>query len=170
MQALATGFRRALPRIAIALAAASACECATALDWALEVTPDKALFPVLDLSQARRPDDGSAGGGSGSVAVRVRGEAGQRVRLTIEMPGLSEPAVVAAALPAAGTLELRPRLQWDRGRIGSLRASTFQTLVATLQTTDGTIQTRELGVRLHPLEDALYYVRVCPSSTVSGLG
>jgi hypothetical protein len=163
MQGLATDFRNVLRRIRIAVPAAAcllACFDAAALEWNIEVTPDNELFPVLDLSQRGHAAAGTVGDGSGLIAVRVRGVPAGAVRLTVETAGLRAPAVVDAAVQAdAENVELRPRLEWDHARLAMLRAPRTQALRVKLEGPGGTVEQRELRVRLHPLDDALYYVR-----------
>lgn len=158
MQALATAVRP-WARHAFALAMACAGTHAAALDWRIEVTPDGELFPALELSQ--RPA-AAPGGGNGLVSVRVEGLApAQPLRLRIDTPGLRQPADLDATAPAQADtpLILRPRLDWDGAALRTLHGVRRQTLRATLEVPGHGPQTRSIEVRLHPLDDALYYVR-----------
>ena len=133
---------------------------AAALEWKVEITPDGELFPALDMSQAPQPSAASPGGGNGLVSVRVRNPDGPRhVRLRLMTEGLRAPAVVEADLAAHGTLELRPRLDWDTTQLRTWTRPSAQTLRITLETPGIATQTRDVAVRVHPLDDALYYVR-----------
>ncbi len=153
--------RNPLPAItaALLLAVAAAFRAgAVTPDWSVEVTPEGELFPVLDLSQKAKP--GSApGGGNGLVIVRVAGDGEARhVRAVVETAGLREPAVVEATTER-GEVELRPRLDWDTGYLRALDAPVRQPLRVTLERSGFGAEVRELAVRVHPLDDALYYVR-----------
>ena len=157
--------RRHAPRLAafvlllgaIALETIATSARAAAPDWTIEITPDGELFPVLDLSQA--PAESAApGGGNGLVIVRVRGAEGP-LRLVVETPGLEVPAVVETEIAASGKpIELRPRLRWDTAWLRDLKAPRGQALRLTLESA-GVARVREVAVRVHPLDDALYFVR-----------
>jgi hypothetical protein len=142
----------------LGLAIAARCGAAP-LAWSIEITPDGELFPSLDLSQ--QPAAASTpGGGNGLVLVRVHGDGTPRhLVLRVETPGLRAPAVAEADLGAHDTLELRPRLDWDIGRLRAMRSAERQPLRASLEASALPAEVREIGVRVHPLDDALYYVR-----------
>jgi hypothetical protein len=164
MHRLATGFPRAWRGWFLALTAACLVApdaiVAAPLGWQVDITPGGELFPVLDLSQTPRPADGTVGGGSGLVAVRVTGDSARPLRLRVETEGLRAPAIVDATIDRAGVaVELRPRMDWDRTALRALTVPRSQTLRLTLETPDMPAQVREIPVRLHPLDDALYYVR-----------
>ena len=133
---------------------------AAAPGWSIEITPDGELFPVLDLSQMPPKSALAPGGGNGLVMVRVNGDAAPRhVGLRIETPGLFEPAIVETDLDQGATLELRPRLDWDIAYLRALKAPSRQVLRITLERSGMATETRDIEVRVHPLDDALYYVR-----------
>jgi len=164
MHRLATGFPHAWRGWFLALTAACLVApdaiVAAPLGWQIDITPGGELFPVLDLSQTPRPADWTVGGGSGLVAVRVTGDSARPLRLRVETDGLRTPAIVDATIDRAGiAVELRPRLDWDRAALRALTAPRPQILRLTLETPDMPAQVREIPVRLHPLDDALYYVR-----------
>jgi len=163
MHTLATCFRGARRRcralFLVALGLASSQAGAAALDWQVDITPGGELFPVLDLSQAARAGSDSAGGGSGLVTVRVKSATPRKLHLRIETQGLRAPAIVDAEIARAGTIDLRPRLDWDRAWLESLHAPRAQTMRVWLEADGNPAQEREVAVRLHPLDDALYYVR-----------
>jgi transglutaminase-like putative cysteine protease len=145
---------------ALLLGLAPVARCGAApLAWSIEITPDGELFPSLDLSQ--RPAAAAApGGGNGLVLVRVHGDGTPRhLVLRIETPGLRAPAVVEADLGARDTIGLRPRLDWDIERLRAMRSAVRQPLRASLEASALPAGIREIGVRVHPLDDALYYVR-----------
>lgn len=126
-----------------------------ALDWQVDITPDGELFPALQLSQAPRDAATAIGGGDGLINVRIRG-AGvpTHVHLRIETAGLRTPAIVDTTSNANAMLELHPRLDWDVAALHALPAARRQRLRITLND-----EAREIEVRLHPLDDALYFVR-----------
>ena len=126
-----------------------------ALDWQVDITPDGELFPALQLSQAPRGAAAAIGGGDGLINVRIRGaDAPTRVHLRIETVGLLTPAIVDTTSDANAPLDLHPRLDWDVAALHALPAARRQRLRITL---DG--EAREIEVRVHPLDDALYFVR-----------
>jgi hypothetical protein len=131
--------------------------------WQVRVSPDDALFPVLDLSQgaARREGNGRFGDGSGMVSVDVTAtQAGERVTLQVNTPALEHPAVVQAVLPRAGErYVLMPRLRWSRAALARVTAPQPVTLEFSLQRNDAAPQLLRKQIRLHPLGEALYYVR-----------
>jgi hypothetical protein len=140
--------------------AGSACARADTTGWSVEITPDGELFPVLDLSQAPSASATARGGGNGLVIVRVAGAGRARhLRIDVDTDALEAPAVVEADAPAGASIELRPRLHWDVRGLRALREPRRQTLHVTLRIDDGDAQMREVPVRVHPLDDALYFVR-----------
>ena len=56
-------------------------------------------------------------------------------------------------------VELRPRLEWDRAQIESLAAPRTQRLHVRIESDGLRAEERDIVVRLHPLNEALYYVR-----------
>jgi len=153
--------RKSLPLAALLLGVAFSFRLiAAAPDWSVEITPDGELFPVLDLSQMPPKSAPEPGGGNGLVMVRVGGDGARRhLRLEITTPGLREPAIVEAELERGKTLELRPRLDWDIPYLRALKAPTHQVLRITLERSGVATEVRDVDVRVHPLDDALYYVR-----------
>lgn len=132
---------------------------AGALAWTVEIAPAGELFPVLDLSQ-KPPESTAAPGGNGLVIVRVHGDDSPRhLRLEVNIAGLNAPAVVEADLEQRGTVELRPRLDWDTGYLRALHAPQRQSMRISLESSGHPVQTRDVDVRVHPLDDALYFVR-----------
>jgi hypothetical protein len=147
MHPLAT--RRVRIVLAALLASCTAAPAA-AFDWQVELTPAGELFPVLALSQPARR--------GGLLMVRVSGpDAPPGLTVRVETAGLARPALAAAG-PAAGGRVLRPDLDWDLAALRRLRGTRRQPLRVTLEG-GGVRETRLLDVRLHPLDDAPYYVR-----------
>ncbi|UXI67961.1 hypothetical protein [Tahibacter amnicola] len=133
--------------------------------WRVEISPGDAIYPVLDLSQGQsdepsRTPSTQFGGGAGLVAVEVRARrADEPVALTVEAPFLAGPAQVEAVLPRRGeTYRLQPLLRWDRQALASLLAPTRASMTFRLQRDDA-VEVIERPVRVHPLGEALYYVR-----------
>lgn len=163
MYPLATGPRRkppaALLRPLLAFAALLG-GGAHAFEWQVEVTPAGELFPALQLSQPPRAGAGGVGGGDGLVSVRIHGDdLPQRMRLRIETAGLRAPAEVEVTLaPGTRDVELHPRLDWNPAELRHIDGVRRQALRLTLQS-EGNVQVRRVDVRLHPLDDAPYYVR-----------
>jgi hypothetical protein len=150
-------------RRALCLAAFLAASPSLALDWRVDLGPDDALYPVLDLSLSPRKahaDDRAFGEGSGLLQVSLRAARdAQPVTLRLSAPHLAENATVQAVLPRAGErYVLRPRLVWDRERLAALRETTSEPLQLTLSD-DATQESRRVDARLHPLDEALYFAR-----------
>jgi len=145
--------------VALILAATAA----QARDAQIRVSPDDALYPVLDLSQRGNGTAATArfGDGSGMVALDiVAAQDGEQVDFTVNVPGLVEPAHVQAVLPKNGeSYTLRPRLRWNRASLATI--TTPQSVVAefTVTRSAGPAQRVRREIRLHPLGEAPYYVR-----------
>jgi len=162
MDTLATGrLARLVVRLALAMGLLGAPTAwAEALRWSVDVAPDGEIFPVLDLSQATAAAKGVAGDGSGLVAVRATTDVPRDLRLTVETEGLAEPAVVDARTLRGGMpVELRPRLAWDAPYLRSLTAPRAQPMRVRIEAKGLPAEVRELTVRVHPLDEALYYFR-----------
>jgi hypothetical protein len=128
---------------------------AAAPAWRVHITPAGELFPALELSQ--RP---GVAGGSGLVRVDIEAATAHgALVLTLETAGLRHPARLAIPAGAAGTQTLRPRLEWDPAALEELDRPRRQPLVATLEGAGRPAQVRRLEVLVHPLDEALYYVR-----------
>jgi hypothetical protein len=162
MDTLATGrLARVLARLAFAMAFLGApAASAEALRWNIDIAPDGEIFPVLDLSQARAAAEGVAGDGSGLVAVRATTDVPRDLRLTVETEGLAGPAAVEARTLRSGiAVELRPRLAWDPAYLRGLAGPHLQPMRVRIEAKGLPGEVRELTVRVHPLDDALYYFR-----------
>lgn len=145
-----------------ALVAAFAAGRAGAFEWQVDITPAEQLFPALQLSQAPRPGSATAfGGGDGLVSVHVRGnDIPADLRVRIDTPGLRAPATAIRGNDhGSGSLELRPRLDWDVDKLAALSAPRRQTMTVTLEAAGRLPESRRVAVRVHPLDDALYFVR-----------
>ena len=138
---------------------------AAASEWRVDLGPEDALYPVLDLSQAghrdARPGDRAFGDGSGLLQVEVRASRdGQRVRLRLEAAHLQQPASLDVRLAHTGERYLlRPKLDWDRQRLDDLHATTTEVLDLTLEVEGEALEQRRVEARLHPLDEALYFAR-----------
>lgn len=157
MRVHATAFSAILRRlrsIAAALSLAACCaSSAQALEWRVEVTPDGDVFPALAWSQRV-----AGAGGDGLVAVVATDvPSGAALRAQVQTPGLHADAV-AVASSVGGAVTLRPRLAWDAAQMTALREPRPQRLRVVLENGDWR-ETRELDVRLHPLDEAAYFVR-----------
>ncbi|GEM_PF-719528 len=155
------GTRRFRPnfglRICAAIFAAFTPMLASALSIDVETTPSGDVFPALELSQSATDPATSERLGSGLLRVRVEGVRMPRsIRLTISTPGLVVPTVVDARLDRDTVL--RPRLDWDVENLRSLVAPRTQILRVTLSADGMKTLTRELAIRVHPLDEALYFV------------
>ncbi len=130
---------------------------ACALEWGVDVTPAGELFPALELSQAG-PGQVTGRSGNGLLRVRIAAEGPpRRIRLTVATDGLVAPTVVEAVLDRE--LVLRPRLDWDIATLRRLGAARRQPLRLTLEADGAAPRTRSIEVRVHPLDEALYFVR-----------
>jgi hypothetical protein len=82
------------------------------------------------------------------------------VRLRVETDGLLAPATIDTTIDGTGApIELRPRLAWDRAQIETLAAPRIQHLHVRIEIDGLPYEQRDIVVRLHPLDEALYYVR-----------
>ncbi len=119
----------------------------------MEVTPDGDVFPALAWSQRA-----AGAGGDGLVAVVATDvPPGAALRARVQTPGLHADAVAVAG-SVGGAVTLRPRLVWDAAQMAALHEPRPQRLRVVLETGDWH-ETRELDVRLHPLDEAAYFVR-----------
>ncbi|HEY6894119.1 MAG TPA: hypothetical protein VI258_08130 [Rhodanobacteraceae bacterium] len=162
MDTLATGrLARLVARVTIALILLAAPAAgAEALRWSVDIAPDGEIFPVLDLSQARAAAQNAAGDGSGLVAVHATTDVPRELRLTVETAGLAEPARLDARTLRGGVpVELRPRLAWDATYLRGLSAPRAQPMRLRIEAKGLPTEVRELTVRVHPLDEALYYFR-----------
>ncbi|MEP6485256.1 MAG: hypothetical protein ABJB01_12470 [Rudaea sp.] len=155
------------PRLALAALVIFAVNAvATEPDWTVRVTPYDGIYPSLELSQARRrtalsPTDHTLGGGSGLVAVEVKSRrASESIALSMQIPDFDRPARFAASLQDADIdYSLHPPLDWNLPQLRTL-TSPRSTRLTVAMTRDGhNAGTRNVDVTVHPLGEALYFVR-----------
>ena len=154
--------RFALAALVIFVARAGAMEP----DWTVRVTPYDGIYPALELSQARRkaalsPSDHTIGGGSGLVAVSLKSmRTGESITLSTQVPNFDRPARFAATLDQADVdYALYPPLDWNLPQLRAL-ATPLSTHLSIAMTRDGRdAGERDVDVTVHPLGEALYFVR-----------
>lgn len=124
----------------------------------VETTPAGDVFPALELSQSGVSGAGPDVSGSGLLRIRFRNlRSASQVRLSISTPGLRTPSVISAKVDS-GTV-LRPRLDWDSLALRNLKVARSQVLRVSV-TGEGMPEiVQELEIRVHPLDEALYFVR-----------
>lgn len=152
-----------IKRRCVAMLAAFGFACAwsvsaSALSIEVETTPRGEVFPALELSQSGISGLGPEAAGSGLLRIRFRDvPAGTPVRITIETPGLLGPAVIDTVVES-GTV-LRPRLEWDAPALRELRGTRSQRLQVSVSGRGLRPIAQDIGIRVHPLDEALYFVR-----------
>ena len=168
MHVLATQSRAATPRRLKSLIAPSwrfvflgACWIgagqALALTLEVETTPSGELFPALELSQGGI-NGLDAGQGSGLLRIRIGDvHMPHDIRLTVSTPGLRRPTVIETRI--SGDTLLRPRLDWDADALLALRHTRRQTVRVSMTGRGMKPLERELELNVHPLDEALYFVR-----------
>jgi len=129
--------------------------CAAAVGMRVALTPAGELFPALDLSQS---GDRAGSSGNGLLRVNLSGvPASRTLRLTIDTDGLNAPTVIEVR--GGGVHTLRPRLEWDVAALRRMKSARAQPLRFRLEG-DGMAPIQQVvDVRVHPLDEALYYVR-----------
>lgn len=130
---------------------------ALALSVTMETTPAGELFPALELSQHSAngldPDQGS-----GLLRIHIGSVRMPRdIQLTVSTPGLRQPTQISQRI--TGDITLRPRLNWDAASLLVLKQPRRQTLRVRLAARGMQTIEREFEVRVHPLDEALYFVR-----------
>ncbi|MEZ5461069.1 hypothetical protein [Dokdonella sp.] len=124
----------------------------------IETTPAGEVFPALELSQSADSSRAPAVAGSGLLRIRFHdARPATQVRLTISTPGLRAPSVIDARVEA-GTV-LRPRLDWDPRALRSMRGTRSQVLRVSVTGKGMRTIEQSLDIRVHPLDEALYFVR-----------
>lgn len=165
VQIAALSVRSAVTRFHLFAAALIAFAGSTAaVEWRIELTPDDSLYPALDLSQAPRSNVASGdafGEGPGLLSVDVVATRNaQRARLNLDAPFLTRPATVEATLPRAGErYRLRPALDWDTATLAAIEQPRRETLTLHLALDGEPAEARTHAATVHPLDEALYYVR-----------
>lgn len=131
-----------------------------AAEWRIELTPDNALYPALDLSQKSHAD-ATFGGGSGLLSVEVVATRdAQHATLRVDAPYLARPAQLEVTLPRAGErYRLRPVLAWDATALAAIETPRHEILTLRLTLDSDPTEMREHVATVHPLDEALYYVR-----------
>lgn len=130
---------------------------ALAVSIDLETTPVGDLFPALEMSQsadaALNPEQGS-----GLLRVRIADvQMPHDVRLTVSTPGLRRPTIVDMRISADTTV--RPRLDWDTAALLGLKMPRLQTVKVRIEGRGMKSVERSFELRVHPLDEALYFVR-----------
>ncbi len=135
-------------------------------DWTARVTPYDGIYPSLELSQARRnetrvDEERTLGGGSGLIAVAVKSARdNERIALTIDIPMFEHSNRFETTLPHAGvTYELHPPLDWTTPPLISLTSPTPAHVEFSLRRDDVDAGKHADDVTIHPLDEALYFVR-----------
>ncbi len=122
----------------------------------IETSPSGELFPAIELSQSSASGDAAVG--NGLLRVHVDGDGRERaLRLTVTTDGLRQPSVIEAVLHER--MLLRPRLEWDIDALRGMSAARTQVLHVTVEREGLPRIERQLDVRVHPLDEALYFVR-----------
>ena len=131
---------------------------ALAMTLEIETTPAGDIFPTLEMSQTGGNGPGGQAGGNGLLRVRLGKPASPRdVRVVVSTAGLRAATVIDARIDRDTIL--RPRLEWDAAALRRLNAVRRQTLRVTLTSPGMAPVERELDIRVHPLDEALYFVR-----------
>lgn len=128
-----------------------------ALSVDLETTPAGELFPALELSQhadnAIDPDQGS-----GLLRIHIRDVRVPRdIQLILSTPGLRSPTSISRRI--TGDTVLLPKLNWDVAVLTGLKQPRRQTVLVRLAARGMETIERRFDVRVHPLDEALYFVR-----------
>lgn len=130
---------------------------AAALTLDVETTPSGDLFPALELSQGgiAGPDPGQ---GSGLLRIRLGDvRMPHDIRLTVSTPGLRRPTVIETRI--SGDIMLRPRLDWDADALLALKQPRRQFVKVSVSGRGMKTLERQLALNVHPLDEALYFVR-----------
>lgn len=129
---------------------------AMAIDVRVESTPAGEVFPALELSQGSL--DGAGDVGSGLLRLTlVDVHAPRRVRVTLGTQGLAEPTVLEADI--AGDVVFSPRLRWSIEALKAMKGPRRQMLEVSVESPGRATVQRQFPIRLHPLDEALYFVR-----------
>lgn len=167
MDLLAT---RKIPRIARVLPS-NPCRCwlllvfllgvplrGLAVDVSVETTPTGEVFPTLELSREMPASGAVDADGNGLLRIRLR-HAGAPIQVLMQMdtPGLLRPTVIGQRLERESIL--RPRLAWDASALRQLHAPRAQVLTVSIRAEGMAPIKREFPIRVHPLDEALYFVR-----------
>ena len=130
---------------------------AWALTLDIETTPSGDLFPALELSQGGI-DGPNPGQSSGLLRIRLGDvRMPHDIRLTVSTLGLRGPTVIETRI--SGDVLLRPRLDWDTDALLKLRTPRRQVVRVSVTARGMKPLERELELNVHPLDEALYFVR-----------
>ena len=130
---------------------------AVALTVDVETTPSGELFPALELSQGDAQGF-HAGQGNGLLRIRIGDvRMPHDLRLTVSTEGLRHASVIETRIN--GDTVLRPRLDWDTDALLELRQPRRQTLRVSVTARGMKMLERELELDVHPLDEAVYFVR-----------
>lgn len=139
---------------------------AGAADWRVRVSPFNQLFPALELSQGEysrtmTADQPVFGTGSGLISFDVRAKRpGEKLLLEIALPALHMHQTFSARLPRTGVeYRLNPPITWNADALQSIRRATPMALIVSLRRDDGKRAVRHIGVRVHAVDEALYFAR-----------
>jgi hypothetical protein len=135
-------------------------------DWTTRVAPYDGIYPSLELSQARRKEtrvdeEHTLGGGSGLIAVSVKSARDdEHIVLTIDIPTFEHSDRFETTLPRAGVAyELHPPLDWNAPQLISLTSPTPARIEFSMRRDGHDAGKRDDDVIIHPLNEALYFVR-----------
>jgi hypothetical protein len=148
------------------LAVSASCAAAHEPDWTARVTPYDGIYLSLELSQTLRKEspvkaERTLGGGSGLIAVSLKAaHDGERVALTIDIPRFQHTDRFDATLPRGGVdYELHPPLDWNEPQLRALAAPLPAHIAFSMQRDGHDAGKRDDDVTIHPLDEALYFVR-----------
>ncbi|HEX3895037.1 MAG TPA: hypothetical protein VHW73_02395 [Rudaea sp.] len=134
-------------------------------DWTARVAPYNGIYPALELSQTRRNPTRTAehaiGGGSGLIAVSVKSaREDEHIALTIDIPTFGHSDRFDATLPRANVdYELQPSMDWNEPALRSLTSPHAARIEFSMRRDDQSAGTLADSVTIHPLDEALYFVR-----------
>lgn len=131
---------------------------ASALQVVVETTPNGEVFPTLELSRPAQGTETPDDDGNGLLRVRLNGlDAGKPVKLQLSTQGLLKPFVIERRVE--GDTLIRPRLAWDVDALRQLRDPRQQVLTVAISGAGVASSVRTIPIRVHPLDEALYFVR-----------
>lgn len=130
-----------------------------AMSLEIETTPAGDVFPALELSQAVAGQGiSSVPTGNGLLRIILRNPGRPLdLQLTLTTPGLVEPTVLNTRV--ASDTVLRPRLHWDVAALRTRDRVVRQTLEVAVAGPGLQPLVSRLEIRVHPLDEALYFVR-----------
>lgn len=130
----------------------------SALQLDVETTPNGEVFPTLELSRPALGTEALDDDGNGLLRIRLSGmQTGKAVKLQLSTPGLLRPLVIERRLE--GDTLIRPRLAWDVDALRQLQGPRQQVLTVSISGAGLASTVRKVPIRVHPLDEALYFVR-----------